>query len=377
MLQICMILITAVGIMDHVIIIPVMLQVAGRDSWVSTLLAGGLLLIWICLIYRIIKQTGKQNLFAWIRQRLGKTVGWIVSAFILLELFLMAAVTHTDMIHWSKISYLPSTPLLVISGCFALLCFFAAYSGIRTIAIANGILLPGVILLGFFVMSSNFPHKDYSLLLPVLYRGFEPMLQGMVYACSGFSGIVLLMLMQHRLHSNARIRLWPLLVTAIILVDLTVGPLTGAIAEFGPLESARMRFPAYEEWRLITFGHYIEHVDFFVVYQWLVGALIRVSVALTLIPELLEIPEGKKRLWLLIGLFGLLIVFPLFSFSDLRFFEFLKNIYLPYVVMFWTMVTIVLFAAAFIKPKRGKALDAQGNEAAGLDQGQEKGRTTR
>lgn len=377
MLQICMILITAVGIMDHVIIIPVMLQVAGRDSWVGTLLAGVVLLIWVCMIYWILKQTGKQNLFAWIRQRLGKAVGWTLSAFILLELFLMAAVTHTDMIHWSKISYLPNTPLLVISGCFALLCFFAAYSGIRTIAIANGLLLPGVILLGIFVASSNFPHKDYSLLLPVLHRGFDPVLKGIFYACSGFSGIVMLLLLQHRLHSNARIRLWPLLVTAIILVDLTVGPLTGAISEFGPLESARMRFPAYEEWRLITFGHYIEHVDFFVVYQWLVGALIRVSVTLMLIPELLEIPEGKRRLWVLIGLFGLLIVFPLMPFSDIRFFAFLKNIYLPYVVMFWTLVTIVLFAAAFIKPKRGKAADAQGNQVEGLDHGQEKGRTTR
>lgn len=54
-----------------------------------------------------------------------------------------------------------------------------------------------------------------------------------------------------------------LLWVGIVLVGLTLGPLMGAIAIFGPFEAARMRFPAYEEWRLVTFGHFLEHIDFF------------------------------------------------------------------------------------------------------------------
>jgi len=373
LLQICMILITAVGIMDHVIVIPILLKASARDSWVAALLAGALLIVWICLLYVILQRLAKQNVLVWLRQRVGRVAGWALSVLILLDLFGMAAVTHTDMIHWTKMSYLPNTPLLAISSCFSLLCFFAAASGIRTIAIANGILLPGVFILGFFVMTSNIPHKDYSLLLPVFTGGIEPVLNGIFYACSGFSGIVLLVHLQHKMHPARTIRLWPLIVTGILLIDLTLGPLSGAIAEFGPVESARMRFPAYEEWRLITFGHYIEHVDFFVVYQWLVGALVRISVTVTLIPELLNVPEGKKRIWTLAGLFALLNLFPLVIVNDIRFFQFLSRIYLPYVVIFWTLMTVVLLAASFIKPKGGTAAHAQGNQAQGQDAGQAPG----
>ena len=47
-----------------------------------------------------------------------------------------------------------------------------------------------------------------------------------------------------------------------ILVGLTLGPLIGAITEFGPNEATKQRYPAYEEWGLVTIGRYIEHLDF-------------------------------------------------------------------------------------------------------------------
>ncbi len=122
-------------------------------------------------------------------------------------------------------------------------------------AIVNGVLLPFVVLLGFFVMTSNFPHKDYSLLFPVFSNGNTPIFSGMLYAGSGLIEIILLFFMQHRI--KGKVRFFPLLITVLILFELILSPVTGAIAEFGPYESARMRFTAFEQWRLVTFGHFL------------------------------------------------------------------------------------------------------------------------
>src|SRR5690606_18767408 len=99
------------------------------------------------------------------------------------------------------------------------------HGGLRTIAIVNGLLLPLVFILGFFVTSSNFPHKDYKLLFPLMEHGIWPLLKGILYTGSGLVELMYLVFFQHRI--KGKIKLWPLAITGLILVDLALSPLTG------------------------------------------------------------------------------------------------------------------------------------------------------
>ncbi|MEW9674396.1 GerAB/ArcD/ProY family transporter [Ammoniphilus sp. 3BR4] len=63
--QLVMIMMTSTGLMNHVIIIPLLLKAAGRDSWISVLLTIIVLLCWVVLIYYIMKKTEQQNMFLW------------------------------------------------------------------------------------------------------------------------------------------------------------------------------------------------------------------------------------------------------------------------------------------------------------------------
>ncbi|MBL4953063.1 endospore germination permease [Neobacillus sp. YIM B02564] len=349
-LQASMIIITAIGILDHVIVIPILLQTAGRDSWISVLFSGILLLAWIPLIFFIMKGSGQQHLFLWLKQLLGPIFAYLIILIILMEMFLMCATTIRDVTYWTNITYLPNTPNLVLVFCFSLVSFYIVHSGLRSIAIVNGILLPLVIVFGFIVMASNFPHKDYSMLFPLFEHGSESVLKGMMYAGSGFVGIFYFVFMQHRIQS--KIRFFPLLITGMMLVELTLGPLTGAIAIFGPYEAARMRFPAFEQWRLVTFKHFIEHVDFLSIYQWIVGSFIRVSFGMFLIPELLNIPKSKKRTGYLIVLFVLLIAISQVPISDKTFMILLSKVYLPYILLLILLLSALLTSTAWIQTKK-------------------------
>lgn len=331
---------SAVGILDHVIVIPILLQTAARDAWVSVLVSSIVLLIWIPFLYFVMKRSDQQHLFVWLKLRLGPVIAWFVLFMIIVDLFLMCAMTIRDVTFWTNMTYLPKTPNWILVILFAFVSYLAARSGLRTIAIANGVLLPFVVLLGFFVMTANFPHKDYSLLFPLFEYGHEPMLKGMVYAGSGFAEMMYFVFMQHRL--KRKMKLVPLLVTGMILVELTLSPLTGAIAVFGPEEAARMRFPAYEQWRLITFGHFIEHVDFFSIYQWLVGSFIRISFGMFLITDLLRISKDSRRNVLFVLLFVLLIAVSQIPMNDKTFLALLSTFLLPFEMVF------VLFLSAFL-----------------------------
>lgn len=347
-------LILAIGLMNHVMVIPPLLRDAERDAWVSILVTVLPYLLWISILYYILKYTHQQPVLSLIRSRFGTWAGGVIRALFAVYLFVMSLITVKETVMWAHASYFPRTPFVVLSVALILLCCFAAWSGIRAIAIASGVLLPFVILFGDFVMTSNLPKKEYALLLPMFEHGFGRVLQGAVYIGGGLAELVILLLFQHQF--KKKIPLWTLWVLGIFLILLIMGPVTGAIAEFGPYEAANLRYPAYEEWRLVRIGKYLQHVDFLSIYQWLAGAFSRISLSLFLLLDLTVTERKRKARGIGVAVFGavfvLLVSLPI---SDMQFLFFLKHVYFPFSLLFATGL-LLLILTMIILEKRTKGV---------------------
>lgn len=337
--------IMSVGLMNHVIIIPALIEVSGRDAWISILFAMIVGSLWVWLVFYISNGTNRQHIYVWLKVNLGS---YIATIFVLMVggfMLTIAIVTMTDMGTWTQITFLEKTPRIIIVITFILVCCIAANTSILTIAIANGILLPLVIALGYFVFAANLPEKDYSLLFPIIEHGYRPVWQGMIYSGAGMAEVLLLIFLQHRIKSPIRYRY--LIILVVILAYLTLGPVSGGIAAFGPIEAAKHRFPAYELWSLVSLGEFVEHVDFFSIYQWLSGAFIRISLALFIIVDLFNLQKGWKRTSTLVSLSTLIILFTFIPFSDIQFIKFLKTTYLPFSLLFLISCSIFLSVSVF------------------------------
>jgi spore germination protein (amino acid permease) len=344
-------MITSGGILNHVIIIPMLLRAAGRDSWLSVLLAGAVqFAVWIPLIAFIMRRSRHQHLGDWLRRRVGKVSSRVITGLAALYFLTLCWLTLRDVTGWAKTSYLPGTPKIVITSAFVLVIFALVWSGLRSIAIANGILLPFVILLGLFVMAANSPHKDYHLLFPLFEDGHIPLLRGMISAGFGLSEVGYILFLQHRLKS--KVRHLPLFAVGLLLIHLTLGPLLGAITIFGPEESARMRFPSYEQWRLVTFGHFFEHADFLSIYQWLSGAFIRISLGLYIALDILGLTGSKRRHAALLLIAALLAFAGQFPVSDTVFDAVLSNLYIPGSLIFIAALCLLLAFIALTERRK-------------------------
>lgn len=203
-------------------------------------------------------------------------------------------------------------------------------------------------------MISTMPHKDYSLLKPMLEHGWAPVWKGMVYAGAGYAEIILILFMQHKI--QPKFSFIQLFVTALLAASLSIGPTIGAIVEFGPTKATQLRYPAFEQWRLIQLGTYIEHIDFLSVYQWMSGAFIRISLATTLIPELFAISHPQTRRWVLIVIYLAILLGALVPISDHTFLSLLRRFLLPFSL--WLMLGFSLLLGAlsllsFVKKRRG------------------------
>ncbi|WP_274365518.1 GerAB/ArcD/ProY family transporter [Paenibacillus thermotolerans] len=331
--QLVMIMMLSTGLMNHVIIIPILVDTAKRDAWISVLAAGGLAFVWIGLLYLAIAKMVKQHVFQWITRTYHPVAGHILAIIACIYMLVLCGITTRDTVTWIRLTFSPQTPNVIIAIILVIVCAANAYMGLRSLANTAGILLPFVVLLGFFVMLANVPHKNYTLLRPFLEHGMQPVWDGAVYAGAGFVEVIMILFVYHRIRS--KISFASLMLLMFILIGLTLGPLMGAIIEFGPDQAAKLRYPAYEEWRLVIIGQYIEHVDFFSIYQWFCGAFLRISLTMYLILEIFRW-NGKFKVWALAFITSAMVYLSVMPVSDPLFLDALAHYVLPWIV--WTMI---------------------------------------
>lgn len=228
-IQSYMIIMLSVGLMNHVIIIPLLLEASKRDAWLVVLLVFVASPVWIGCLNYIIQNMNNQHMKKWLDQHFGKFLSAILVIIYSLLLWLMGFISLKDTLTWTIASYLPQTPILVLAGTTLVASFFAAFQGLRTIAIVSGILLPFVVILGHLVAIANFQFKDYTLLFPLLENGTTPLWKGVPYVAGGLLELSFLMLLiQHKLTKKTGFK--SLMLMCFILTGLTLGPLMGSIA---------------------------------------------------------------------------------------------------------------------------------------------------
>mgnify|MGYP001068926501 FL=1 len=338
--QTIMMLMLTIGITDHVTVIPLLLSKAGRDAWVSVLIVAVPFFGWAYLLYLVNTRLGGESLQSWLQRTYSPLVSRLLLAPLMLGLYMMAVAHLIDTRTWATVNFLPYTPQWFTAIVLILMCVVAACGRIAQLGYTSGVLLPIVSILGFFVMSGNLSKKDYSQLFPILQNGVGPMLEAMVYAGGGYAEMFILLLLHHHIRTPMRLRYYFLLIA--ILIILTLSPLTGAIAEFGPVESSRQRFPAFEQWRLLTVGRNIENMEFFAVYQWLSGSFTRLSLCLLLLAEMFNARSEARRKFLVVLLGASILLIDTLPFNDMQFMTFLSKVYYPFFLFVVASVSLVI-----------------------------------
>lgn len=351
-LQTVMILMLSNGLMTHVIINPMLLDSAGRDSWISIIISFFIFIPWFVFIALFMKKSGQQKLLPWLIQRTHPIVAWILIIPMFIQLYLIGGTTIYHTVTWTFTSYLPSTPRIVLVISLVLVCFYCAKVGLKSIAIGSGILLPIVIVLGIFVSVTNMPQKDYERLQPMLENGWGPVFNGLVYVGGGITELLIIVIMQH--HLKSKIRIWQIILIGAILIYISIGPIIGAITEFGPHEASKQFQSPYEQWRLLRLGAYIEHVDFLSVFQWLAGATIRISLVQYLLGDMLPFRNQVTRTRFLLFISTSFILLSLLPISQNDFYLWTYRIFVPATLIVSVLLTLLwLYISIFTKPAKG------------------------
>ncbi|MCM3161613.1 endospore germination permease [Metabacillus litoralis] len=344
------------GLFAHVQAIPALLSVSGRDAWLTIISTALPMVLWLLLLRKLLKLIEIVSVTEW-KQSLSAIRYYLLVGPFIVYLLLMAYVTTKDIVIWSHISYIPDINYAVIVIVFLFLCFIGTQSGIQSLAVLSGVLLPFVVVLGFFVMAANTKKKDYELLLPILENGYSPVLDGIIYSLLPLIELFIILFVPYV--NKQKITLGKLFIIGGIILGLMMGPTIGAITEFGPMQASEFRYPAFEQWRILTIGNYFSHVDFFAIYQWLSGGVLRTSLYVLLASQLIA-RKGKNQYSVLIC-YLFLIALCLYRIDQQTFYEMLYVYFMPISLGVLILQLLILCAYLIIQSRKKQLKEAKIN----------------
>src|SRR5690606_14316802 len=105
----------SVGMVNHVLVIPLILDAAFRDAWMSTFVTLIVILPWMAVpFYGLLVKLNGQRLDRWMNSRLPKLFKWVILGFFWLCLFVIVIETLIITSSWTSTTYLNNTPPVVV-----------------------------------------------------------------------------------------------------------------------------------------------------------------------------------------------------------------------------------------------------------------------
>ncbi|MBB6214161.1 spore germination protein KB [Anaerosolibacter carboniphilus] len=273
--QLRLIIVSSITVTGHLLFVPVVLNMAGRDGWLSLLMAIIPGLISASILTALGLSASGQSLIELSCTLMGKVLGKIAGLIYVGYFFLIPAITLRALMNFMTEVFMLRTPSLIFGVIFLLVCGYATFMGLEIFLRANEVLLPLLIIAGILASSMSFPDKDYKHLLPIMEEGISPVLLGSIPLIALMAEIVVIGMIQPALSSPTVLR--KANIGAVLIISaLFVGPLTGPIAVFGVDLAAKHIYPTYEQIKYIKLA-FIENLQPLAVLLWLAGSFGKIS----------------------------------------------------------------------------------------------------
>lgn len=345
-------LIMTIPIMGHVVILPLMLDVAGRDAWLSTLISIPAAIAFTYAIYRLRLNHPNVTTSHMIYDLVGKFFGTVLVVILVLYFLFLTILSFASLVDMVFIAFLPETPLVAIIIWFLIFFIYAAQKGIKRIALTATILAFIGLITGHTVTLMDSRKKDWSEIFPILEFGWSPVLFGTLILISIWIELLLLLCVPLQNVKEKRLLLvW--MVGIFLNVLMMLSTTTGVITIFGMGQADNFVYPALEIVRIISLG-FIDRFDVYGLILMTFGCYIRCALFFRIAYNLSK--KQNTARWLKVTIFSIFAIITFFgtlyiSKIEFRLEEAIK-VY-TYMIILFPIPFILLLISHFKKKRSG------------------------
>ncbi len=351
-IQASMLAITSLTIVGHLILLTVVISHSRQDGWIAAIIGTFLGLFGILSLVKLSQRFPGLTLV----EILFKHFSWpgkILGVVYLLYFFLMV-ILATRLFAEAYNRIMAQTPSWAFITVILLLTTFIVYLGLETLGRLNQVMLPVLVIFAIAVVFLTIGEKkEYSNLLPILGNGLYPVSLGSLAVMGWFGEFVIMgMLLPYVQRPEKLVKTG--VYTALITLLFFLGPITGPIAMFGPVEAAKMAFPTFSEVRYIVAGEVLNRFDAIAVLFWTVGLMIRISIffyGLALgTAQVLKLKSYQPLVIPLAWVIGLGALLFANNYAEVN--EFLFQTYVPLNILMGAVIPLMLLLLSIVFKRR-------------------------
>ncbi len=353
-IQALMLGITSITVTGHLLFIPVIIVHAGRDSWISLILAIFPALLIGFTVALLSQRYPGATMVEYCQLILGKWGGKLVVIIFLFYFLHEASLSIRGFGEFYTSAVTPRTPIVVFLIAILILAGYAVHCGLEVIARTNQIILASLIPVGILASILTHKDKDYRNFLPILEDSMAPAWDGALPIISLYSSIFVLSMVFPYVNDKEQLKRYSI-ITMLILIIMFVGPLTGVIAVYGAERAQGLYFPTFLILRDVEIGA-LQRLDILGVLLWSLGSFSKVTLFLYAIAlgtaQLFKIEDYKI---LVVPLGALISIISIINSEDLiGIFRFLKNYYPLYATTIGLILPLFLLVISQFRKARKK-----------------------
>lgn len=328
----------------------VFINIGGRDTWLSSILASVIFICFLLYIINIYKVTNNFSINDVFFKALPKSLAFICLVIFALALFMNSiesAAVEANVLH---------TTLFIDTPVWYSLIFFIAPSlfifnkEIRTVLIfilisVSILVLNGVI---FFLISQGY--KDINYLLPVLGAGLSTkFFTATLLILGGLSSFMIAVPFLKYIDKSEHITKHSFY-AGIITIAFVVISFVGVITAFGPLRAANIFYPEFVLSQRIEIAGFLEFGELFFIIQTVIGFFVKYVLSTYSILLLLDKHLKNKALFIGVYTFIAYVLANFLGQNNFHLYTALKYIQIVNLICF-LLIPLVVFTIYYFKFK--------------------------
>ncbi len=274
--QFKIITIGSITVTGHLLFVPMVFSIAGRDGWLTIPLALIMGLILALTLSALGASIPGQSIIEMYCSTIGSVLGKIVGLLYACNFALVISVTLGALMDFMTSAFMPGISPIILGFTFLLLCAFAVFLGLESLLRANEFFFPILVTAGVLISVTMMPNKNYKLLLPIMEDGINPILRGSIPLIALLAEMVVIGMIQPYLNKPEALRK-STIVAVLVIGILFVGPLTGPIAVFGEESTLIRLYPTYDEVRQLRLTA-LGSLSPLAVLLWIFGSFGKISI---------------------------------------------------------------------------------------------------
>ncbi|KUO75315.1 MAG: spore gernimation protein [Clostridia bacterium BRH_c25] len=326
---------------------------AKGDTWIAVMLVLFLSVPVLMVYARILSRYPGKDLYDILEEVFGKYLGRAFSLAFIWFSFHLGALVLRNFGEFMNTVGLPETPKAVPIIMFALICAIGVKSGIETLGKCSSLFIVGVFSLLFLLAFLTIPNMKSENLLPIMYDGFKPVLQGTFSAFSfPFGELVVFMMVFDSLkkpNSSYKVYLKSLVIGGLVVFFISIRN----VMVLGADTLGSVYFPSYTAISRINIGNFLQRLEIAVSIVFTLSGFIKISICLMAATKGITKLFGFKDYRVFVTPVGLLMVNLAYLVYDsiMEMFEWAFEIWPYYAFPFQVILPLIILIAVELKAR--------------------------